>query len=53
MFMFASSITSGELRPDIRKLGEFLPDMTRISSLSDMMEDWRVPDDDLPSLKIE
>ena len=44
---------SGELRPEIRRLGEFLPDMTRTSSLSEKMEDCRVPEDDLPSLRME
>ena len=33
--------------------GELRPEMTRTSSVSDMMEDWRVPEEDRPSLSIE
>ena len=37
--MKSSAVSCGELRPDIRRLGEFLPEMTSISSLSDIMDD--------------
>lgn len=48
-----SSMISGELLPEILRLGEFRPEMTRTSSVSEIMDDWRVPEDDLPSLNIE
>ena len=33
--------------------GELRPEITRTSSVSDMMEDCRVPEEDRPSLSIE
>ena len=48
-----SSMMTGD-SVDILKAGEFLPEeMTRMSSLSEMMDDCRVPDDDRPSRKME